>query len=240
MTALEICLSTPEEARLAGHAGAQRVELCADLSVGGVTPHLDDVAEVLNDDACPTLQVMIRPRGGTFVLAEGELQTMIGQINEVRRLADQAGEQIGIVLGALTSERRVDVRALRELVQACGTAPVTFHKAVDETPDVLEAAEALMDCGVSRVLTSGGAIDATHGIPGLRRLVEHVGHDLDVIAAGGIRAHNVRRVVDETGVPDVHLRAVDDRPGSKDGTREDVIHDVRRALGRTEDREQRG
>lgn len=216
------------------------MELCADLSVGGVTPSLADVEEVLTDVACPTLQVMIRPRGGTFVLSEGELQTMIDQIHEVRGLSDRAGQRIGIVLGMLTSEGRVDSEGLRELVQVCGDAPVTFHKAIDETPDVLESAEVLMNCGVSRVLTSGGAVDATHGIPALRRLVEHVGRDLDVIAAGGVRAHNVRRIVEETGVPDVHLRAVDDRPGSKDRTRADVIRDVRQALDRTEGREQRG
>ncbi len=232
MTLVEICLSTADEARRALAAGADRVELCADLSVGGTTPHVDTVRDVLSRTPSIDVRVMIRPRGGDFVLRPGELDAMLDEIASVRALAAEASRSVGLVFGALTGDGHVDEPSTRALVEACAGAPATFHKAIDETADIERALEAVIDCGVTRVLTSGGAPDAESGVPVLRRLVRIADGRLTVMAGGSIRPHNVARIVRATQVPEVHLRAEGVERGTVVATSAGVIREVRRALGR--------
>jgi copper homeostasis protein len=149
--------------------------------------------------------VMIRPRGGTFVYSGEEIDAMARSI-----AAAAAGGAAGVVLGVLRPDDRVDVERTRALVQTAGGLPVTFHRAIDATPDLLEAIDALIDAGISRVLTSGGAATAADGVEMLARLVERAGARLIVMPGGGIRAHNARAVIERTRAPEIHTRFVDE------------------------------
>jgi copper homeostasis protein len=200
---VEAAVQTLEEALAAECAGADRIELCANLSVGGTTPSAGLIATVIDQTKLPVF-AMIRPRGGGFVYSEEELAAMTREIE----LAAKTG-LAGIVAGALTPAGRVDVERTLTLVKVAAGLPFTFHRAFDSTANLPDALELLIQLGVSRVLTSGGAATALNGASAIAALVEQAGERISIIAAGGIRAHNVREVVARTGVREVHSRLVD-------------------------------
>lgn len=186
----------------AGGAGANRIELCANLSVGGTTPSASLIAAVLDETKLPVF-VMIRPRGGDFVYSDDEIEAMLRDIEQVgsTRVA-------GIVTGALTPDARVDVGRTHALVNAASGLPVTFHRAFDSTDNLPHALEQLIQIGVSRVLTSGGAPTALEGASAIADLVDQARDRIAIIAGGGVREHNVRELIARTGVREVHAREV--------------------------------
>lgn len=200
---IEAVVETVDAAVAAESSGAGRVELCANLDVGGTTPDAHTIARVVRTATIPVF-VMIRPRGGTFVYAGDEIEAMRRDI-----AVAAANGAAGIVLGVLRPDHRVDVERTRALARCANGLPVTFHRAIDETPDLLEAIDALIDAGVSRVLTSGGARTAVEGVEALAHMVEHAGSRLTIMPGGGIRAHNARAVIDRTGAGEIHTRFVD-------------------------------
>lgn len=153
---------------------------------------------------------MARPRPGGFAYAGADADALLAEIALVR----SAGAD-GVVCGVLAPGGAVDLPLLRRCVAAAHPLPVTFHRAFDELRDQEAGLEELVEAGVSRVLTSGGAATAVEGIPQLRRLVDAARGRIVVMAGGGVRPANVARVVGETGVAEVHARATDDpgRPG---------------------------
>lgn len=201
---IEAVVETAGAAVAAARSGAGRLELCANLDVGGTTPDETTIARVVQAATIPVF-VMIRPRGGTFVCSGEEIDAMSHGI-----AAAAANGAAGIVLGVLRPDNRVDVEHTRALVQNAHGLPVTFHRAVDETPDLLEAIESLIEAGISRVLTSGGAATAIEGVELLARLVERAGSRLVVMPGGGIRAHNARAVIERTRAREIHTRFVDE------------------------------
>jgi copper homeostasis protein len=201
---IEAVVETVEAAVAAERSGAGRLELCANLDVGGTTPDEGTIARVVKATAIPVF-VMIRPRGGTFVYSGEEIDAMRRGI-----AVAAANGAAGIVLGVLGRDDRVDVERTRTLVQCADGLPVTFHRAIDETPDLLEAIEELIAAGVTRVLTSGGAPTALEGVEVLAHLVERAGSRLTVMPGGGIRAHNARAVIDRTRAREIHTRFVDE------------------------------
>lgn len=202
MTVLvEACVDSLRSAREAAGGGAGRLELCQSLTEGGTTPSWGLLAEVREQVALP-LHVLIRPRGGDFLYSEDETAVMLRDIAAARGLGAD-----GVVLGALDVEGRVDSATLRRLLDAARPAVVTFNRAFDLTRDPLEALDTLAALGTERVLTSGQASNAEAGIPLLARLVQHAGSALTVLAGGGIREPNAKRIVQETGVTELHLRA---------------------------------
>jgi copper homeostasis protein len=112
----------------------------------------------------------------------------------------------GVVLGALDATGRVDVAATESLVRAAAGAPVTFHRAVDDTRDPLAAIDVLIELGVSRLLSSGGARSALEGADTLAEMVRRAGDRIALVAGGGVRGHNARLVVERTGVRELHAR----------------------------------
>jgi copper homeostasis protein len=202
-TLLEVVVENVDDARAAVSAGASRLELCVDLANGGTTPPVRLIRDVVGTVTAPVF-VMIRPRAGDFVYAARERDLMARQVEQA--IASGAA---GLVLGALQADRRVDVAATRVLVGLAGGRPVTFHRAFDETPDLESALDDLIDAGVSRVLTSGGAANALDGSSRLAALVRKAGDRLVVLAGGGVRGHNVATIVRTTGVREVHMRFED-------------------------------
>ena len=159
--------------------GADRIELCDNLAVGGTTPSAGTIAESCRRLSIP-VHVLIRPRAGDFVYSEPEIAVMRHDIEVAKTLG-----AAGVVLGVLT----------REAAQSTATRPrssshlarplcVTFHKAFDQTREPLEALDTLIDLGVERVLTSGGRPTALEGIETLAKLVDHAGEKITVMAGG--------------------------------------------------------
>ena len=207
MTIVEICLDDVEGVGRVEAAGADRVELCSDLASGGLTPSIGTVVRALAMVHRIGVQVLVRPRPGDFVYSEEEVEVMLADIAAIRTLRARSGVRTGFVIGALTEDGTIDVEVLARLVEASGGGPTTAHRAFDTLADPLGALEMLVDLGIDRVLTSGGATTAVEGAPALHRLVEAAAGRITVLAAGSIRPGNVAQVVHATGATEVHLRA---------------------------------
>ncbi|WP_157008125.1 copper homeostasis protein CutC [Agromyces laixinhei] len=207
MTGLEICLEDLDGAVTAERCGADRIELCAGLVEGGTTPSIGTVRTVLGRVDRIDVQVIVRQRGGDFVYTRAEVDAMCADIEAIRAVASAPGVRVGFVLGALNRDGTVDRTAVRRMLDVSGDAPVTFHKAFDETPDLDAALDTLVELGIDRILTSGGAPTAVDGADTLARLVARAGDRITILPAGGIRPHNAAEIVARTGVTEVHLRA---------------------------------
>lgn len=247
---VEACVGSVRTAVAALTSGADRLELCAALEVGGTTPSAGTVQVVLAH-ASVDVRVMVRPRGGDFTYGEAELAAMIHDIDQLRTCPNPQQVGLGIVTGAMNPDGRPDVAALRRLVRAAGDLPVILHKCVDQmiattlgrTPagaprDVGSSLEAidpllrrLIDTGLRGVLTSGGAPDAAAGADLVAAMQQRYGDRLEIVLGGGVRAQNVAELAAVTGVPSVHLRAAapEDDPDTFDPR---VLSAVQDALGR--------
>lgn len=204
MILVEAAVGTLEAALAAERVGPDRIELCVNLNQGGTTPSTGLTAAVIDGTRLPVF-VLIRPRAGDFVYADDEIAQMKRDLDTATSIGIA-----GIVTGALTSDRRVDVEQTRALVKAAGGLPFTFHRAFDAAIDMPDALEQLIDLGVTRVLTSGGAPTALEGAEVIAALVNQARDRITVVAGGGIREHNVTDVIGRTGVREVHARLVNE------------------------------
>jgi copper homeostasis protein len=204
LTLVEAAVETPESALAAERAGADRIELCENLSEGGTTPGEGLIAAVTERTRIPVF-VLIRPRAGGFVYSRNEFEEMTRDIERAGSLGIA-----GIVTGALTAQGRVNVGLTRALIEAAAGLPVTFHRAIDSAANLPAALEETIEAGASRVLTSGGAATALEGMDVVAALADQAGDRIAVVAAGGIREHNVRDVIARTGVREVHARLIDE------------------------------
>ncbi|MFL5482235.1 MAG: copper homeostasis protein CutC [Gemmatimonadaceae bacterium] len=200
---VEAAVETIDGALAAERAGADRLELCADLANGGTTPSLELIDAVRRATALP-VQVMVRPRPGSFVYTDSDIARMTRDIELIgaRKLS-------GIVTGAINADRQLDVPSVKRLIAAANTIPITFHRAFDRLASPVDVLDELVELGVSRLLTSGGALSASEGVDGLAALVERARRRIVILAGGGVRAHNVREIIARTGVREVHARFVD-------------------------------
>ncbi len=195
---LEICVETLRSAEIAAKAGADRLELCSELSVSGLTPADRLVRQVTAATDLPVM-MMIRPRGGSFVYNASEIETMIAQIARGKSLG-----VAGFVFGALTPEDKIDVDACTRLLAAASPYATTFHRAFDEVRQPLEALRQLSQLGCQRILTSGRQPTAIAGVALLRQLVTFADGKIGIIAGGGLSAPHVAELVTQTGVREVH------------------------------------
>ena len=196
---VEAAVESAEGAIASAGVGAARIELCANLSEGGTTPSAGTIEVTLAQVGVPVV-VMIRPRGGDFLYSAIELDVMMRDIAAAR----SAGAH-GIVTGVLRADGTVDVDRMRALVEAARPLDVTFHRAIDLTRDLGEALEALVHCGVSRVLTSGGKPRAADAISELAALVRQAGDRIVVMPGGGINAANAIPIIEATGAREIHV-----------------------------------
>ena len=201
---VEAAVESLDGALAAERAGADRIELCVNLDAGGTTPSKTLIDDVVRGARIPVF-VLIRPRVGDFVYTGPEIETMIREI----ALARSSGVA-GIVIGALNTDRTVDVDHTSSLVQAATGLPVTFHRAFDSTPSLTDALEQVIAAGASRVLTSGGAATAHEGAAAMASLVDQAGHRISIVAGGSIRTHNVGDVVRWTRAAEIHSRFLDE------------------------------
>ena len=198
---IELCVEGVDGAVVAAAAGADRVELCASLMEGGITPSLGTVKATLAAVAAPVM-VMVRPRGGDFLYSDREFASMVADVAVFR----EAGAA-GVVFGCLTDQGAVDEARTRALVVAAGPMDCTFHRAFDMTAHPAAALEALVRCGVQRVLTSGQAPAAMAGRKVLAALVQQARGRIAVMGCGGLRADNIAAVRRLTGLTELHFSA---------------------------------
>lgn len=213
---LEVCSASAVFAVDAAQAGADRVELCANLVEGGTTPSIGEI-EVALDILDIPIMVMIRPRGGDFLYAASEYAIMERDIDRVR----EAGGY-GVVFGLLHDDGKIDIERTRDLVERSRPMSVTFHRAFDVCRDLRAGIDDLKACGVDRVLTSAGHRRVTGALPDLARLTDAAGPELRVLACGEIRADNVADVLATPGVREVHIGASTVRPSPMSHR----VHDV--------------
>ena len=204
-TVLEICAETLDGVRAARDGGADRVELCAALAVGGVTPSIG-VTEAALAIGLP-IHVLIRPGAGDFV-HDGLLVEAVAR--DIRAFAKLG--VAGIVVGALTVERRLDLDALGYWRDAARGIAMTLHRAIDLCVSPVAAVAGATTLGIDRILTSGGARTAMAGAAAIAAMVGAAAGRIEIMAGAGIDPGNVRALVAVTGVPAVHASAGKPRP----------------------------
>ena len=208
MITCEVCVEGIQGALAAEAGGAGRIELCAGLVEGGTTPSIGTIRQVLESVGIPVV-VLVRPRGGDFLFSDREIDTMLRDIEAVR----DAGA-FGIAVGALTDQGDVDRQAMREIIDAAGGLSVTFHRAFDMSRDPLESLEMLVQLGVDRILTSGQERTVPEGLALIRDLVRVSGNRISIMPGGGVRDTNIRDIVLESGVREVHFTAFSTSPSA--------------------------
>ena len=201
MPILEICAGSVESAIAARDGGAQRIELCAALEVGGVTPSAGLIAEARKVEGL-TLNVIIRPRGGDFLYDSHEAACMEQDIRTCKQLGAD-----GVVIGALTAEGDIDTELCKRLVAAADGMSVTFHRAFDMCRDPRKALEDLIAIGCDRVLTSGQAATALSGAALLKELVELAAGRIIIMPGCGVNSGNAATILQESGAQEIHASA---------------------------------
>jgi copper homeostasis protein len=199
---LESCVDSLELAVAAAKGGAERIELCDRLDIGGTTPSKALIEQVVAAVRIP-VNPIIRVRGGDFFHSDAEVE----QMKRDTEMAARAGAA-GIVLGILKDDRTVDAKRTREVMRVAPHIPATFHLAFDATRDLVEALDAVAAIGIARVLTKGGGATALDGVEGLRDLVDRA-TTVRIMAGGGVRAGNAEEIVRRSGVREVHSRGTE-------------------------------
>lgn len=195
---LEISVETAEGAMAAERGGADRIELCRQLSVGGITPTAELMMGARANLRIPIF-AMVRPGAGNFVYSDEEFAAMRASIKLAKQL-----QMDGVVLGILTVENRVNVERTRELVKLARGLEVTFHRAIDETTDLLAAAEDVVQTGANRILTSGGKSTAFEGAGVIAEMVSQLRGRVTILPGAGISVENVAEVLRRTGASEIH------------------------------------
>lgn len=196
----ELCAYSVCACLAARRAGVDRAELCASPYEGGTTPSAAAVRMARRVEGLQ-LSVMIRPRGGDFCYSDDEFSQMLEEVRFVRECGAD-----GVVFGFLTPDGRIDEERTKALVEAAGPMQTTFHRAFDMARDPVEALEAVIGTGCTRILTSGGCDTAEEGIETLRALAVRAAGRIELMAGSGVRPSNVRALA-ATGVDALHFSA---------------------------------
>jgi copper homeostasis protein len=184
----EVCVESFQEALVVAASGATRIELCDNLAVGGTTPSYGTIKKVINELTVPVM-VMIRPRGGDFCYSPEEFDIMRDDLLICRELG-----VVGVVFGLLNPDQTIDIERTKELVELARPMEVTFHKAIDDSIDILLSIKKLKNIGIDRVLTSGGKPTALEGCETLLKMIEIAGDELNIIVAGKVTWENFEEI----------------------------------------------
>lgn len=194
---LEICIEAPEAAVAARLGGADRVELCSALSLGGLTPSHGLIAETVAQCGLP-VHVLVRPRAGNFVYSSEELRVIARDIEAAQQLG-----AAGVVVGVLDAAGEVDFARLQEWVKLAAPLEVTFHRAIDRSRDLSQSLERAIAAGCARVLTSGGMPTVSDGADALAALVAQAAGRIRIAAGGGVTQQSATRLLQTTPI-DLH------------------------------------
>ncbi|MGL5656113.1 MAG: copper homeostasis protein CutC [Fusobacteriaceae bacterium] len=184
----EACVGSFNEAKIAIINGANRVELCENLEVGGTTPSYGMIKKCIKDLEVPTL-VMIRPRGGDFNYSIDEIEIMKEDILNCKKLG-----VVGVVFGVLKADNTVDYELLKELVEISKPMEITFHKAIDEVENPVKEIEKFIELGITRILTSGKKDTALEGQLLLNEMLKASQNKIKIVVAGKVTKDNLETI----------------------------------------------
>lgn len=197
---LEICVDSVESARAAAENGADRLELCGDLMVGGVSPS-QFLIEAVQKLGVP-VNVLLRPRFGDFCYTQAEREILLREVELCRKLGVN-----GVVLGALDPDGCLDRELLAQLIAAAGPLRKTLHRAFDLCRDASEGLEDAVELGFDTILTSGQAATAREGAELLARINRQAAGRLTVMAGSGVKSTNLEELARATGLQAFHMSA---------------------------------
>lgn len=207
MAKLEIACFNLQSAFIAQANGADRVELCDGLEVGGTTSSIKMVVEA-RKELTLDLYVMIRPRGGNFVYSEEEFKQMKSDILTLKELKVD-----GFVFGILNKDKSVNLEQNKILVDLAKPFPCTFHRAFDEVEDAFQSLEEIIQCGFQTILTSGQQPNVVQGMQRLTDLVENANNRIVIMPGGGLRSSNSEEIQQKTKAVFYHSSAISDETG---------------------------
>lgn len=196
---LEVCVDSYTSILAAKNAGANRIELCSALNIGGLTPSygLMKKAKEVEDIE---IFVMIRPRSGDFLYDDNEFETMKNDINIVKQMGFD-----GIVTGILLRDGRIDIDRMSELVKIAYPLNVVFHRAFDNAKNPIEDIPKLIEMGVCRILTSGQRANALEGANYIAKIQEKFGDSITIMPGCGVNANNIEQIYKVTKCTHYHL-----------------------------------
>lgn len=198
---IEVCCGSVDDAVQTEKGCADRIELNSSLFFGGLTPSLGSIIEAKRRLKIPVM-VMIRPRAGGFCYTQAEMAVMLSDAE----LALEHGAD-GLVFGILTEDGSIDTERCRQIIELAHGRDIVFHRAFDVTPEPFEALDQLIALGFTRILTSGQQRSVPEGIELIKKLITRASDKIEILPGGGIRPHNVRSIIAQTGTNQVHLSA---------------------------------
>lgn len=196
---LECCVDSVESAVCAKEGGADRLELCANLVIGGTTPTLA-LFEEIRKTVDIRIHALIRPRFGDFLYTPHETAVICREIETFRK----AGAE-GVVIGSLTPDGSLDLEQMKRFLDCAGDMSVTLHRAFDMCRDPFAALQQAKELGVNTILTSGQAPSCVAGIERMKELAKAAGDDITILAGAGINADAVRTLLEQTDLTAFHM-----------------------------------
>ncbi len=215
MKKIEIACFNLESALIAQKAGADRVELCADMLVGGTTPAIEMIQQAC-ENLTIAINVMIRPRGGNFVYSNSEFEQMKSEIEIIKKLGIS-----GFVFGILNDDNTINIEQNKELVELAKPFSCTFHRAFDEVLDYEKALKNVISCGFSTILTSGTFSNVMEGKEVLKQLVIQANNRIEIMPGGGLRTTNISELDKMVNANWYHSSAITD--GSEIASSDEII-----------------
>ena len=198
----EACVESFEKALEAQNNGANRIELCENLAVGGTTPSYGTVKICLEKLNIPIFP-MIRARGGNFVYSKDEIKIMKEDIKIFKALGVK-----GVVLGCLTSDNKIDLELTKKLVNLAYPMEVTFHKSIDEIQNPLDYIDNLINIGIKRILTSGGKATALEGKDLINEMIKKSNGRLKIVVAGKVTKENLNGLSNLISADEFHGKLI--------------------------------
>ena len=197
---LEICANSYQSAINAQNAGASRIELCSNLTIGGITPPNRLLEKVSKNITIP-VYVLIRPRGGDFNYSENEFSLMKESIKRCKEYGFN-----GIVCGILNIDNSIDIGRTKELIELSKPLSFTFHRAFDCLSNPKKSLQTLIELGIDRILTSGSQEKAENGIELLKELNQLANGKITILPGSGINSKNAK-LFKEAGFQEIHSSA---------------------------------
>ncbi|MEZ9701970.1 copper homeostasis protein CutC [Vibrio sp. 10N.261.46.E12] len=198
---IEVCIDNLESLHNALTGGADRIELCSSLALGGLTPSFGMMKQAARISSVP-VYAMIRPRQGDFIFDDDDMLSMFEDIE-----ACASAGLDGVVLGVLAPNGSIDIPKMQQLADKAHSLKlgITFHRAIDQSSDFQTALEQVIELGCERILTSGLAVNAEQGIDVLTAMVKQADGRIDIMAGAGVNAANAKIIQSTTQVPALHL-----------------------------------
>ena len=196
---IEACVDSYQSCINAAKAGADRLELCSHLIIGGCTPTLPVFKQVQRDCKGVKINVLIRPRFGDFLYTEDEIQAMCEDIAMFRDLGAN-----GVVIGALTPDGDLDIEVMKRMMACAGDMDVTLHRAFDMSRDPFKTLEDAIELGCKTILTSGQQSNVVEGKDLLKEVYEKAAGRIDIMAGCGVKKWNIQEIHDHTGIVVFH------------------------------------